>query len=59
MIGLFTLLMCVVKGKAGYEICLYLLNKFRGDKQSNTIISIILAVLLALGLGQLFIEYYH
>ena len=49
MLGMFTLLMCVVIGKVVYEICLHLLKRFRGNKASNTTISIILAVALALG----------
>ncbi len=59
MLGLFVILMCVLTGKFLYELFVYLLRKFRGDEKSNETISMILAVLSALGLGQLFIEYYH
>ena len=40
MLGMFTLLMCVVIGKVVYEICLHLLNRFRGNKATNTTIEV-------------------
>lgn len=59
MLGLFTIMMGIVIGKIVYEICLYLLNRFRGVKALNPTVSIIVAVALVFGLVQWFIEYLH
>lgn len=59
MLNLFVLIIGIIVGKITYSLALYLLRRYRGEKVSNTIISIITAILSGLGFAQLVIEYCH
>ena len=59
MLGLFVLIIGIIIGKITYNLALYLLRRYSGEKASNTTISTVTAILSGLGFAQLVIEYCH
>lgn len=59
MLGLFVILMCVIVGKCVYALSACVLKKVRGDNGTNRTISVILAILLAVGVAQWLIGCCH